>query len=72
MRKITKDEIVECYIVRIYRRDRKDSCQAMGSVERPGNEVKKLFNNSSELLSRLDFPEGVTAHADHKDRSKKK
>ena len=48
--------IVECYIVRIYRRDRNDPSRAEGVVERADGDTIKIFHNAGELLDGLDFP----------------
>lgn len=53
--------IVECYIVRIYRRDAKDVFRVEGSVEGPGGDLVKVFHNAGELLDGLDFPAGNAA-----------
>ncbi len=48
--------IVECYVIRIYRRYAKDASRAVGVVERPEGGVIKVFHTAGELLEGLDFP----------------
>jgi hypothetical protein len=55
MRRSAKN-IVECYVVRIYRRDCKDSSLVDGVVEGTGGEAVKVFHNAGELLAALDLP----------------
>lgn len=49
-------DIVECYVVRIYRRDSKNASLAEGVVEGPGGDSLKVFHSASELLDGLAFP----------------
>jgi hypothetical protein len=48
--------IVECYVIRIYRRHAKDAFRAVGVVELPEGDVVKVFHTAGELLEGLDFP----------------
>lgn len=45
---------MESYIVRIYRRDPKDSQKITGQVEMVENEVKKTFGSREELWEILN------------------
>jgi hypothetical protein len=47
--------IVECYIVRIYRRDLNDPSLAEGVVEGTDGDTIRIFHNAGELLDGLDF-----------------
>ena len=51
----SKKNSVECFVVRIYRRDAKDSTRADGIVERSGGDLVTVFHNAGELLEGLDF-----------------
>ena len=54
----SEDRVVECYVIRIYRRHARDASRAMGVVERPDGDVVKVFHTAGELLEGLDFSNG--------------
>ena len=61
--------IVECYVVRIYRRNREDTSLADGVVEVPGENALRVFHSAGELLDGLAFPARGGKAANGKDRN---
>lgn len=49
-------EPIEIYVVRIYRRGRRDSPVLVGLVETPGSGWQKPFRNAEELKAILAAP----------------
>jgi len=60
---------MDCYIVRIYRRDEKDSRNIVGLVESVGIEQKTPFKGSDELLSIIEGREELGRQRKKRDES---
>ncbi len=59
-----QEDTVQCFIVRIYRRDSGDPSRVTGSVEQPGAEKRTVFHDTGELLGSMGCPVLPHAHGE--------
>ncbi len=63
---------MKSYIVRIYRSEKGRSRELLGTVERPGKDVKLAFTSFDELKDILSTHAGKDAFAETRERQKRR
>ncbi len=63
---------MKSYIVRIYRSEKGRSRELLGTVERPGQDVKLAFTSFDELKDILSTHAGKNAFVQMKERQKRR